>query len=89
MIFKFIRRHFTGTINRVEGERGQFSGDNSSYTIITNKTFDEKRLLNSSWCLTVPSVTFILYNNPTLNNCFHIYQQVNQLIINQMENYLN
>ena len=30
-------------------------------------------------------MTFILYNNPTLNNCFQINEQINQLINNQME----
>ena len=74
MIFKFIKRHLTGTIKRVGGERGKFTVENLASAIITNKTFDEK-LLNSSWCLTLSSVTCILYTNPTLNNCFHINQQ--------------
>ena len=30
-------------------------------------------------------MAFILYNNPTLNNCFQINEQINQLINNQME----
>ena len=31
------------------------------------------------------SITFVLYNNPSLNNYFHINKQINQLINNQME----
>ena len=46
MIFKFIIRHLTGTINRLGGERGQFTGENSACTIIINKILDEKTLLN-------------------------------------------
>lgn len=89
MIFKFIRRDLTGVINLVGGKRGQSTGENSSCIIIINKNFNEKTLLNSLWCLTVSSVTFILcnklYNNPTLNNYFHINQKSNQLIKNQMD----
>ena len=68
----------TETINCV----GQFTGENSACIIITNKTFDEKALLNFSWCLTVSSVTFMLCSSPTLNDCFHINQQINQSINN-------
>ena len=68
-----------GQLTGLGSERGQFTGENSVCTIITNKTFDEKMLPNSSWCLPVSSITFILYSNPTLNNCFHINQQINQL----------
>ena len=57
------------------GERGQITGENSACTFITDKTLDEKMLLNSSWCLTVSSITFILYNNPNLNNCFHLFNK--------------
>ena len=89
MIFKFIRRDLTGAINLVGGKTGQSTGENSSCIIITNKNFNEKTLLNSLWCLTMSSVTFILYNklynNPILNNYFHINQKINQLIKNQME----
>ena len=75
MIFKFIRRHLTGPIKRgkgeVRGERGQFAGENSVCTVITNtKTFDEKMFLIFSSCHTVSSITFLLSNNPSLNNCF-------------------
>ena len=62
MISKFIRRHLTGTINWVEVfKEDTFTKENSACAIITNKTFDEKVLLNSSWFPTVPSITFILY----------------------------
>ena len=60
-----------GELTEEGGEREQSTGKNSACTIITDQTFDEKMLLNSSWCLTVSSITFILYNNPNLNNCFH------------------
>ena len=35
--------------------------------------------------MTASSNGLILYNNPTLNICFHINQQINQLINNEME----
>ena len=79
MIFKFIRRHLTRTINRIFVREGRILGKNSTCTIITNKTFDENMLLNSSWSLTVSSITFILYNNLTLN----VNQQINQSINTQ------
>ena len=60
-----------GELTEEGGKRLQFTGENSACTNITDKTFDEKMLLNSSWCLNVSSITFILYNNPYLNNCFH------------------
>ena len=89
MIFKFIKRDLTGAINVVGGKRGQSNGQNSSCITIINQNFNEKMLLNSLWCLTVSSVTFMLYNklynNPTLNNYFHINQKSNQLIKNQMD----
>ena len=82
MIFKLIRGHLIGTINRVGWwertiNRGEFS---------LHQSFDEKMLLNSSWYLTVSSINFILYNDLTLNNCF---QQINQLINIQMEKELS
>ena len=36
-----------------------------------HKIFGKKILLNSLLYLTVSSITFILYNNPNLNNYFH------------------
>ena len=39
------------------GERGRFTRENLACTIITNKTFNEKMLLNLSWSLAVPSIT--------------------------------
>ena len=72
MIFKFIRRHLRGTINQGRGrERTVHRGEFSLRHYYKHKAFDEKMLLNSSWCLTVSSITFILYNNLTLNNRFH------------------
>ena len=65
-------------------ERGQFTGQNSACTIIT-KTFDEKMFLNSSWYLTLSSITFVLYNDPTLNNYFHFCKWIKKLIDNPME----
>ena len=62
MISKFIRRHLTGTINWLEvSKEDTFTRENSACAIITNKTLDEKVLLNSSWFPTVSSITFILY----------------------------
>ena len=53
-------------------ETDQFTVENSTSTIIKNTKFSAKKiLLSSSRCLTVFSFTFMLYNNPTLNNCFH------------------
>ena len=46
----------------------------------TKKLSMKKMLLNSSWYLIVSSITFILNNNPTLNNCFHFCKQINKLI---------
>ena len=68
----------------VEGERGQFAGENSVCTNITNKTFDEKMLLISSLCLTVSSITFISCNNPILTIVFTSVNQVHQLINSPM-----
>ena len=48
----------TGTINQGgEGgwKRGQFTGENSASTIITNKTFDEKMLLTE-----LSNITFLM-----------------------------
>ena len=42
-----------------------------------HKTFNEKKLLNFSLCLTVSAITFILYNNSTLKNCFHFFRKTN------------
>ena len=96
MIFKFIRKHLTGAIKRGGwgGNRRQFTGENSACIIVTKtKLPNEKMLPNSSRCLTVSSITFILYNNPTINNCFHfckyINKLINQLIAQWQNNYLN
>ena len=52
MTFKFIRRYLTGTINRGGCEKGQFTGGNSTCTIIANTKLSAKKCLpNSSWCL--------------------------------------
>ena len=36
--------HFIGTINREGGERGQFTGENSACTIITNTKLSTKNV---------------------------------------------
>ena len=47
-------------------------GENSACTIIINTKLSTKKCywIRYWMYLTVPSITFILYNNPTLNNCF-------------------
>ena len=42
-----------------------------SAPLLQTQNFRQKMLLISSLCATVSSVTFILYNNPNLSNCFH------------------
>ena len=82
MIFKFIKRHLTGTINRVgEWKRTVHRGEFSLHHYYKQNL----RRKNVTEFLVVFFITFILYNNPTLNNCFHTNQQINQLINNQME----
>ena len=46
-------------------------GEFTLHQYYKHKTFVEKKLLNFSLCLIVSSITFILYNNQILNNCFH------------------
>ena len=61
VIFKFIRRHLTGTINRGSGwQRTVQQAEFSLQHYYKHKTFNEKILLNSSWCLTVSLIDFIL-----------------------------
>ena len=42
MVFKFIRRRLTRAINQGEDERGQFTGENTDCTIITNAKVSAK-----------------------------------------------
>ena len=49
-------------------ERTIHRGEFSLHHYYKHKTFDEKMLLISALCLTVSSITFILYNNPSLKN---------------------
>ena len=75
----------TGTINRVAGVREDSSAERiQPAPLLQTKLSRKKRywIPRSVW---LSSITFIFYNNPTLNNCFHINQKINQLINNQME----
>ena len=68
MVFKFIKRHLKETIKR-GGGGGRGGGclreDSSPGRIqpaplLQTQNFLQKILLNFSWCLAVPSITFIL-----------------------------
>ena len=48
--------------------------------LLQTLNFRQNMLLNSSRCLTVSSITFILYNRSTLNSCFHFCKGINKLI---------
>ena len=93
MIFQFIRRHLTGTINWEGGKGGQINGENSASTIIANTKLLTKNVTEfwvvSDYIFYYFYIIQLFDINNYLHFCTKINKLINLLITRWKKNYVN